>query len=262
MTMAMHLANEPALLSAARHGNNEAFSVLVRQYRNNIYQLAFKITQNHEDAEDSLQEALLKAYCNLNTFQGDSRFYRWLVQITVNEALMKLRKRRSNRQLPLEDVVAPGVENPAPRAFEDKRPNPETQYAEVEPRTARSNALKSVSPRLSNAFVLRNVEDFTVKQTADRLGLSVAAVKSRPVRARGRLRQRLRKTASGGSLELRGLPRPKQERRGSPVRGSTDRVPPFAAAQVCYRPVRLLMQPSSFRGSRQSDCSAAPGPSG
>ena len=67
--MAMHLANEPALLSAAQHGNNEAFSVLVRQYQYNIYRLAFKITQNYEDAEDSLQEALLKAYCNLNSFQ-------------------------------------------------------------------------------------------------------------------------------------------------------------------------------------------------
>src|SRR5215472_14890267 len=132
MTMAMHLANEPALLSAARHGNSEAFSVLVRHYQKNIYRLAFKITQNHEDAEDSLQEALLKAYCNLDSFQGDSRFYTWLVRITMNEALMKLRKRRSDRQLSLDEVVAPGVENPAPHDFEDKRANPETQYAEVE----------------------------------------------------------------------------------------------------------------------------------
>src|SRR5215831_11429203 len=114
MTMAMHLANEPALLSAARHGNNEAFSVLVQQYHSNIYRLAFKITQNHEDAEDSLQEALLKAYCNLKSFQGGSRFYTWLVRITMNEALMKLRKRHSDRQLSLEDVIAPGVESPAP----------------------------------------------------------------------------------------------------------------------------------------------------
>jgi RNA polymerase sigma-70 factor (ECF subfamily) len=207
MTMAMHLANEPALLSAAQHGNNEAFSVLVRQYRNNIYRLAFKITQNHEDAEDSLQEALLKAYCNLDSFQGGSRFYTWLVRITMNEALMKLRKRRSSRQLPLEDVISPGVENPAPREFEDKHANPETQYAEVELHEALSDALRSVSPRLSNAFVLRNVEDFSVKETAERLGLSVAAVKSRLVRARARLRQRLRKTARGGGLELRSVRR-------------------------------------------------------
>jgi RNA polymerase sigma-70 factor (ECF subfamily) len=228
--MAMHLANEPALLSAAQHGNNEAFSVLVRQYQNNIYRLAFKITQNHEDAEDSLQEALLKAYCNLNSFQADSRFYTWLVRITMNEALTKLRKRRSDRQLPLEDVVMPDVENPAPREFEDKRPSPETQYAEVELQQALSDALRSVSPRLSNAFVLRNVEGYSVSETAERLGLSVAAVKSRLVRVRGRLRQRLRKTAIGGGLELRGVPRPKKERRGGQVRESTQKLPAFAVA--------------------------------
>jgi len=202
--MAMHLANEPALLSAARHGNNEAFSVLVRQYQGNIYRLAFKITQNHEDAEDSLQEALLKAYCNLNSFQGGSRFYTWLVRIAMNEALMKLRKRRSDRQLPLEDVVAQSDGNPAPREIEDHRANPEAQYAEVEMQETLSEVLRSVSPRLSNAFVLRNVEDYSVKETAEKLGLSVPAVKSRLVRARGRLRQRLRKTATGGLLELRG----------------------------------------------------------
>ena len=214
--MAMHLANEPALLSAARGGNSEAFSVLVRQYHHNIYRLAFKITQNHEDAEDSLQEALLKAYCNLNSFQGGSRFYTWLVRITMNEALMKLRKRHSDRQLSLEDVIAPGVESPAPREFEDKRPNPESRYAEVELQETLSNALRSVSPRLSHAFVLRNVEDFSVRETAERLGLSVAAVKSRLVRARGRLRQRLRKTATGDGLEFRGVSpsnRPRGEKR-------------------------------------------------
>src|SRR5215472_1942371 len=142
----------------------------------------------------------------------------------MNEALMKLRKRRSNRQLPLEDVMAPGVENPAPREFEDKRPSPETQYAEVELREALSDALRSVSPRLTSAFVLRNVEDFSVRETADKLGLSVAAVKSRLVRARGRLRQRLRKAASGGGLELRGVPQSKKERRGGRA------IPTFAVA--------------------------------
>lgn len=222
--MAMHLANEPALLSAARHGNKEAFSVLVRQYQSNIYRLAFKITQNHEDAEDSLQEALMKAYCNLKTFQGGSRFYTWLVRITMNEALMKLRKRRSDRQLSLEDIVTSSTETPAPREIEDHHASPETQYAEVELHEALSEALKGVSPRLSNAFVLRNVEDFTVKETADRLGLSVAAVKSRLVRARGRLRQRLRKTADGGGLEFRGVSRAGRADREKRTRRSTQGV--------------------------------------
>jgi RNA polymerase sigma-70 factor (ECF subfamily) len=98
--MAVHLANENALLAEARVGNAEAFGTLVNQYYPNIYRLALQITGNREDAEDALQDAVLKAYVNLGQFRGNSRFYTWLVRIALNQALMKLRKRRSGKEVP------------------------------------------------------------------------------------------------------------------------------------------------------------------
>ena len=94
---------EAALVSRARTGDNAAFSELVKRYQRKIYRLASHITQNQEDAEDVLQDTFLKAFTHLRDFEGNSRFYTWLVRIAVNESLMKLRKRRSDKLVPLED---------------------------------------------------------------------------------------------------------------------------------------------------------------
>lgn len=188
--MTTHLADEATLVAAARLGNDQAFSVLINQYQRNIYRLALRITQNHEDAEDTCQEALLKAYCNLKQFQGSSRFYTWLVRIAVNEALMKVRKRRVDRtrQVSLDELVqVHGMQ--LSREVEGSGENPEMHCVELELREILSRTL---SPRLGAAFMLRNAEDFSVKETAKMLGLSVSAVKSRLTRARSRLRQRVK----------------------------------------------------------------------
>lgn len=196
--MAAHLSNERALVAAAQLGNHEAFSVLINQYQQNIYRLALRITGNHEDAEDALQEALLKAYCNLKRFQGESLFYTWLVRITMNEALMKLRrsKRNGSRQLPIDEVLPLSADS-SPIAGTEPT-DPEKRYAQVELREKLCTALNGISGRLSDAFVLRNVADLSIRETAATLGLSVAGVKSRLLRARGRLRQRLSKAAARG----------------------------------------------------------------
>jgi len=188
--VATHLPNEGALVAAAQHGSHEAFAALVNQYHRNVYNLALRITGNHEDAEDALQEALLKAYCNLTRFHGESLFYTWLVRITMNEALMKLRrnKRQGLRQVALDDTWPPIDAIVASGKLSD----PETRYARVELREALSRALGGISGRLSDAFVLRNIAELSVRETAAALGLSVAAVKSRLLRARNRLRRRLR----------------------------------------------------------------------
>lgn len=188
--MATHLPNEGALVAAAQHGSHEAFAALVNQYHRNIYRLALRITGNHEDAEDALQEALLKAYCNLAGFHGQSLFYTWLVRITMNEALMKLRrnKRQGLKQVALDEAWPPIDAFVASREVTD----PEVRYARVELRLALGRALDGISGRLSDAFVLRNVAELSVRETAAVLGLSVAAVKSRLLRARNRLRRRLR----------------------------------------------------------------------
>ncbi len=192
--MATHLPNERALVAAAQLGNHDAFAILVNQYQQNIFRLALRITGNHEDAEDALQEALLKAYCNLKRFQGESLFYTWLVRITMNEALMKLRrsKRNGSRQLPIDEVLPLSIDSSAVTGSQPA--DPEKWYAQVELRETLCTALSGISGRLCDAFVLRNVADLSIRETAATLGLSVAGVKSRLLRARGRLRQRLRKT--------------------------------------------------------------------
>jgi RNA polymerase sigma-70 factor (ECF subfamily) len=189
--MATHLAEESRLVAAAREGDEEAFRVLVDQYYHNIYNLVRKIARNHEDTEDAVQWALFKAYCNLNQFQGNSRIYTWLVRIAVNEALMRLRKKRANKEIPLEDVAQsdPSLLSPETDHWTE---NPERHYAELEAHEIITRALDGLSPGLCSAFLLRNVDDLSMRETAEALGLSVSAVKSRLVRARSRLRRRLR----------------------------------------------------------------------
>src|SRR6185437_11904430 len=88
---------ELALVEAARQGDVGAFEQLIKRYDRNVFRIAQHITQNREDAEDVVQDAFIKAYTNLKQFQGQSKFYTWLVRIAVNEALMKLRRRRPER---------------------------------------------------------------------------------------------------------------------------------------------------------------------
>jgi RNA polymerase sigma-70 factor (ECF subfamily) len=186
--MGMQLVDESRLVDAAQSGDSAAFSRLVEQYYGSIYRVTIKITNNPEDAEDALQDALTKAYCNLGRFQGHSRFHTWLTRIAMNEALLKLRKKRSDRYVPLDDVL--GLRIPA--EIQDPKDNPENRYVKLELGDNVSKALGSLTPPLRTTFLLREMEDLSVRETAEALGTSVAAVKSRLKRARSRLRHRLR----------------------------------------------------------------------
>src|SRR5574342_612868 len=99
------VSQELALVQAAKGGDIGAFEELVKRYDRNVFRIAQHITQNREDAEDVVQDAFLKAYGNLGQFQGQSKFYTWLVRIAVNEALMKLRRRRPERMVSLDEEV-------------------------------------------------------------------------------------------------------------------------------------------------------------
>lgn len=191
--MPTHLENETELIAQARNGNSEAFSTLVRQYDRNIYRLAMNITSNREDAEDVLQEAFLKAYTNLNRFQGNSRFYTWLVRIAVNEALMKLRKRRGDRLVSLDEPITTDDNQVMSREIEDWDDNPEQRYAKTELQRILNDAIESLEPQFCMVVTLRDVEHLSTEETAELLGLSVPAVKSRLLRGRLKLRERLNK---------------------------------------------------------------------
>src|SRR6202050_4656563 len=109
--------DEGSLVAAAKAGDVNAFETLVGRYERKIFRLAQNITQNREDAEDNMQEAFLKAFEHLGEFQGNSRFYTWLVRIAVNQALMKLRKRRPN-EFSLDQELETG-DDLLPREVED-----------------------------------------------------------------------------------------------------------------------------------------------
>lgn len=190
--MPTHLANEVTLVAEAQAGNAEAFTTLVNQYDRNLYRLALSITGNQADAEDVLQKTFLKAYTRLRLFQGHSRFYTWLVRIAINEALMELRRRRADRSVPLDQPIETG-EDELPREIEGWDENPEELYARRELQEILAKALERLEPASRSVFVLRDVENLSTSETAALLNLSVSAVKSRLMRARLELRERLNK---------------------------------------------------------------------
>jgi RNA polymerase sigma-70 factor (ECF subfamily) len=183
--------DEPILVAAAQSGDITAFETLVGRYERKILRLAQNITQNREDAEDVMQEAFLKAYEHLSGFQGNSRFYTWLVRIAVNQALMKLRKRRPN-VVSIDEEVNTG-EDLIPREIEDWGPSPEDRYKQTELSDILSEVIGDLDPSFRIVFQLRDIEELSTEETAEALGLSVPAVKSRLLRARLKLRQKLNK---------------------------------------------------------------------
>jgi RNA polymerase sigma-70 factor, ECF subfamily len=181
--------DESALVAAAKAGDISAFETLVGRYERKIFRLTQNITQNREDAEDAMQEAFLKAYEHLQAFEGNSRFYTWLVRIAVNQALMKLRKRRPN-VVSLDEEVNTG-EDMVPREVEDWGPSPADRYAQTELSEILSKVIGELDPAFRIVFQLRDIEELSTEETAEALGLSVPAVKSRLLRARLKLRQTL-----------------------------------------------------------------------
>jgi RNA polymerase sigma-70 factor (ECF subfamily) len=184
--------DELALVEAAKAGDVGAFEELVRRYDRNIFRIAQHITQNREDAEDVVQDAFFKAYSNLGQFQGQSKFYTWLVRIAVNEALMKLRRRRPERTVSLDEEVKT-EDDSVPREVADWSPNPEQQYTQAELRDILDRTIHGLPASFRTVFVLRDVEGLSTEETAEALNLSIPAVKSRLLRARLQLRERLNK---------------------------------------------------------------------
>ena len=182
--------DETPLVAKAREGDARAFGELVRKYEGKIFRLAQHVTQNREDAEDVLQETFLKAYEHLDQFQGNSKFYTWIVRIAVNQALMKLRRRKTDKSVSLDEAIDTG-EDTVVREIAAWDPDPEQRYTQEELRGILDSAVQSLAPPYRSVFVLRDVEDLSTEETAEALNLSVPAVKSRLLRARLQLREKL-----------------------------------------------------------------------
>ena len=128
-----------------------SFSVLLRRYEGKIFRLAMNITQNREDAEDVLQESFLKAYEHLDQFQGNSKFYTWIVRIAVNQALMKLRKRKSDRAVSLDEQIDTG-EDTVVREIAAWDPDPEQRYSQEELHNILTEAIDELAADLPDRF--------------------------------------------------------------------------------------------------------------
>jgi RNA polymerase sigma-70 factor, ECF subfamily len=180
------------LVHACKNGDVGAFEQLVKRYDRKLLRIAQSITHNTEDSQDVVQEAFLKAFQHLSEFREDSQFSTWLIRITVNQALMKLRKQRATKELSLdEDFQSEG--NSLPIEVTDWAPNPEQLYWASELRAILVTTLEGLRPILQRVFVLRDIEGLTIEETAEVLNLSQAAVKARLWRVRLQLRERLSK---------------------------------------------------------------------
>jgi len=182
--------DESSLVAQSREGNTSAFAELVRRYEGKIFRLAQHVTQNREDAEDVLQETFMKAYEHLDQFQGNSKFYTWIVRIAVNQALMKLRRRKTGKTVSLDESIDTG-EDTVVREIAAWDENPEQRFSREEMGEILESAIQSLEPPYRSVFVLRDIEELSTEETADALGLSIPAVKSRLLRARLQLREKL-----------------------------------------------------------------------
>lgn len=179
-----------ALVERVRAGDISAYDELVRKYERQVFRIAQHITQNREDAEDVMQDAFLKAYEKLDQFQGNSKFYTWLVRIAVNESLMRLRRRRTGKMVSIDEDVETD-EGSVPRDLADWAPDPEQNYSQTELKRILEKTIKGLPLSFKVVFDLRDVQGRSTEETAEMLGLSVPAVKSRLLRARLQLRERL-----------------------------------------------------------------------
>jgi len=180
------------LVHASKNGDVAAFEQLVKRYDRKLLRIAQSVTHNAEDSQDAFQEAFLKAFQNLGQFREESQFSTWLIRITLNQSLMKLRKQRAVREVSIdEDFQADG--DILPMEAIDWAPNPEQLYWASELRDILIKSLEELSPILRTVFVLRDIEGLSTDQTAEVLNLSHTAVKARLWRGRLQLRERLNK---------------------------------------------------------------------
>ena len=182
---------EQALIRRVQAGEAEAFYELVRPYERAVFLAAVAIVKNEADAEEVAQEAVLKAFKALGRFRQESKFSTWLIQIAINEAKMKLRKDRRHLYESIEQGQQGNDGEYIPRDFADWREIPSQALERRELRNALKRALESLPEKYRTILILRDVNQLSITETAQVLGLSAANVKTRLSRARLQMRDAL-----------------------------------------------------------------------
>src|SRR5215468_10906994 len=200
------------LVHATQDGDVSAFEELVERYDRKLLRIAEHITHKREDSQNAVQEAFLKAFRHVGDFRKDSQFSTWLIRITVNQALMKLRKQRTIKVVSFDDDFQAGGDI-FPGEVADWAPNPEALYERSELRNILVKAFERLRPIFRTVFVLRDIEGLSIDQTAEVLDLSPTAVKARLFRARLQLRELLSEYFN-------------EHKKLAPIRVRPDKVPP------------------------------------
>lgn len=182
---------QPISIEALKHGDRAEFARLVDEYSTPIYRLALRMLANPQDAEDVLQETFLKALRALPDFEGRSSLSTWLYRIAVNEALMAMRKRKPQVSLSAPNEEGEDEENGEEMQIVDWGKLPESELLSSEARGYVDRAIEGLPQTLKVVFLLRDIEGLSIEETAAALGISQAAVKTRLLRARLRLRDDL-----------------------------------------------------------------------
>jgi RNA polymerase sigma-70 factor (ECF subfamily) len=183
-------ATDQALVATAKMGDEEAFETLVKRHRTRIFALALRYTRVREDAEDVVQQTFQKTFVYLSNFEGKSSFSTWLTRIAINEALMYLRRARALCEVSIDDLN--GDEGTRPNFnITDASPDPEATYMQREEAQILSIAIKRLSPAMRNVLELKELRELSSRETAQHMGLSVAAVKARVFHGRNKLRKHI-----------------------------------------------------------------------
>jgi RNA polymerase sigma-70 factor (ECF subfamily) len=243
------------LVHATKNGDVAAFEQLVKRYDRKLFRIAQSVTHNREDSQDAVQEAFLKAYQNLGTFREDSNFSTWLIRITLNQSLMKLRKQRATREASLdEDFQAEG--DILPIEVTDWAPSPAQLYWASELRDILIKCMKELNPILRTVFVLRDIEGLTIDQTAEVVDVSHTAVKARLWRARLQLREGLTKYFSKQAHFARAQSFPSRDRERPDTRPFCGVLAKFGICLIRYigntrSSLRVRDECGGSQGSRQ-----------
>ena len=168
------------LLSGAKQGDHSAFVELSRRYTPMVLRVLTRITKNHDDTEDAMQETLIKAFTHIKSFEGRSSFSTWLTRIAINNSLMVLRKERKHCAVPFDA----NLENEPSTRYADLAPNPELLYFQSERRHRLREAIQQLPTALRKCIEIQHTTGGSVQEIANIAGVSVAATKSRLLRAR------------------------------------------------------------------------------
>ena len=174
--------SEEQLITAAKSGRRAPFGELCERHMKQVLRVTRRIMRNREDAEDAVQDCLLSAFVHLKDFDGRSQFASWLTRIAINAALMNLRKNRAVREVPI-DEPSPSPELEAHREIQDDAPDPEESCSLYERRRIVKEAISGLRPRVRNVMELQ-LQEHSIRETAEILGISTGAVKTRMFHAK------------------------------------------------------------------------------